>query len=185
MVAATMEPEFAPQYSPQERRRLQILYGVLSILMFGALYWAVPRFRLLAIDAPCVTLFGIPGSTLLLYGALVGAPLVGAVLMVAMTARSSIYSIATRRYPPPGQKVFGRVKVKRGRQAVALALMPAMLVTLICLLSAQGMAVATRMSREVRQSAVCANDSERITPEAKSERRPTAPSDPEHQRPTR
>ena len=166
-----MQPEFAPQYSPQERRRLQILYGVLCVLMFGALYWAVPRFRSLAIDAPCETLLGVPGSTILLYGLLVGAPLTAAVLLVAMTARSSIHAIATRRYPPPGQKVFGRVKVKRGRQAVAFALMPAMFVTCICLLSAQGMAVANRLARDVQRSVECGPNSEQPAPAPRSKDR--------------
>lgn len=179
-----MEPEFAPQYSAQERRRLWILYGVLCVLMIGALYWAVPRFRLLAVDAPCETLFDVPASTVLLYGLLVGAPLLAAVLLVAMTARTSIHAIATRRYPPPGHKVFGRVKIKRGRQAVAFALMPAMFVTLICLLSAQGMTVANRLARDVQRSVECGTGFS-TAPERTDESRRNSPETPERRRPSR
>lgn len=180
-----MKPEFAPQYSPEERRRLLILYSVLSVLLFGALYWAVPRFRLLAVDAPCETIFGVPASTVLLYGLLVGAPLAAAVLLVAMTARASIYAIATRRYPPLGQKVFGRVKVKRGRQAVALALMPVMFVTFICLLSAQGMTLATRLARDVQRSVDCGISSKELATKPADEAAQKSPAGSERRRPSR
>lgn len=116
---------------------------------------ALPRFRAFVPHAACETLFGVPGSTVLLYAALVGTPLAGAILLVVLTARASIASIATRRYPPPGQKVFGRVKVRRGWQAVAFALMPAMVITYLCVLSGQGMLTAATMAREIDRSANC------------------------------
>jgi hypothetical protein len=150
-----MEPEFAPQYSPKERRRRLLVHGVLCALMVGALYWALTHFRSFSADAPCESVFGVPGSTILLYGGFVGLPLAAAVLMVFLTARSSILAIATRRYPPPGRKVYGRVKVKRGWQAVALALVPAMFITYLCVLSSQGMSTAAQMARETQQSATC------------------------------
>lgn len=150
-----MEPEFAPQYSPKERRWRLLLHGVLCVLMTGAVYWAVTHFRSLSADAPCEALFGVPGSTLLLYGGFVGMPLAAAILIVLLTARSSIFSIATRRYPPPGRKVYGRVKVKRGWQAVVFALVPAMFITYLCVLSSQGMAMAAQMAIEAQRSATC------------------------------
>ena len=160
-----MEPEFAPQHPPKERRRRLLLHGALCLLVFGALYWwALPRFRLLSTGASCETIFGMPGSTLLLYAAFVGAPLMAAVLIVVLTARSSIESIATRRYPPPGRKVFRRVKVKKGWQAVALALVPAMFITYLCVLSSQGMATAAQMAHEAQQSAECQTDPDTKAP---------------------
>lgn len=158
-VSSIMEPDFAPQYSPKERRRRLLLHSVLGALVAGALYWwAVPRFRSFFADAPCETIFGVPGSTILIYGALVGGPLAAAVLIVLLTARQSMETIATRRYPPPGRKVYGRVKIKKGWQAVAIALIPAMFITYLCVLSSQGMTTAARMARESQQSAVCEND---------------------------
>lgn len=160
-----MEPEFAPQYSSKERWRRLLLHGVLCVLMAGAVYWWVlPRFRLFSADAACEAVFGVPASTVLIYGAFVGAPLAAAILIVMLTGRVSIETIATRRYPPPGRKVFGRVKVKRGWQAVAIALVPAMFITYLCVLSSQGMATAAQMARATQRSATCG-------PEPKSQAR--------------
>ncbi|HEY0683453.1 MAG TPA: hypothetical protein VGD45_14055 [Steroidobacter sp.] len=171
-----MEPEFAPRYSPEERRRRLLLHGVICVLLFAALYWwALPRFRSFVPDAPCEAVFGVPASTVLLYAALVGAPIAGAILLVVLTARTSIHAIATRRYPPPGHKVFGRVKVKRGWQAVAFALMPAMVITYLCVLSGQGIRTAAQMAREIDRSADCAADRNKQAPQR----------GPHQQRPTR
>lgn len=168
-----MEPEFAPRYSPQERRRRLLVHGVLGLLMFGAVYWwALPRYRSFFVAAACETIFGVAGSTVLIYGAFVGLPLAAAILMVLLTARSSIHAIATRRYPPPGQKVYRRVKVKKGWQAVALALVPAMFITYLCVLSSQGMAQAARLSRETQQSATCGSEGEAAPPRQQSRRDP-------------
>lgn len=186
MVAGGMEQEFAPQYSAKERRRLQIMYAVICVLMAAALYWWVlPRIRLLAVEAPCAMIFGVRGSAVLLYSALVGAPLMGAVFLVAMTARSSIHAIATRRYPPPGQKVFGRVKVKKGKQAVAMALVPAMFVTAICLLSIEGMHVANKMIRDVQRSVQCGVSAKDQALEPPTKKRQDSTPRSEHRRPSR
>lgn len=179
-----MEPEFAPQYSSKERRRRLLLHGVLGVLTLGALYWwALPRYRSFSVEAPCEAIFGVPGSTILLYGGFVGVPLAPAVLIVLLTARSSIESIATRRYPPPNRKVFGRVKVKKGWQAVAFALMPAMAVTYLCVLASQGMTTAAQMAHETQRSAECHADSnvEATTPRNQQRRNPGT----DHRRPTR
>lgn len=179
-----MKPEFAPQYSPKERRRRLLVHGVLGLLTLGALYWwALPRYRSFSAEAPCETILGVPGSTILLYGGFVGVPLAAAILIVLLTARSSIEAIATRRYPPPNRKVFGRVKVKKGWQAIAFALMPAMAVTYLCVLSSQGLATAAQMAREIQQSAVCGANTNDRSPEVggKSRRDPTT----DHRRPAR
>ena len=167
-----MEPEFAPQYSPKERLRRLLVHGVLGLLTLGALYWwALPRYRSFLAEAPCETLLGMPGSTILLYGAFVGIPLAAAVLIVLLTARSSIEAIATRRYPPPNRKVFGRVKIKKGWQAIAFALMPAMAITYLCVLSSQGLTTATQMARDAQRSAVCGASSTDRSPEVRGENR--------------
>lgn len=151
-----MDPELAPQYSPKERRRRLLLHVVIGTLLGAALYWwALPRFRSFSADAACEVIFGVPGSTLLIYAAFVGLPLAAAILIVLLTARQSIETIATRRYPPPGRKVYRRVKIKKGWQAVAVALIPAMFVTYLCVLSSQGMTKAAQLARSTRQSAEC------------------------------
>ncbi len=168
-----MEPEFAPRHSPEERRRRLLGHGVLGVLLLAALYWwAVPRFRAFVPEAPCEAILGVPASTVLLYAALVGVPLAGAILLVVLTARTSIHAIATRRYPPPGHKVFGRVKIKKGWQAVAFALMPAMVVTYLCVLSGQGMMTARQLSREIDRSADCSLNQSEQAPRRKRDQQP-------------
>jgi hypothetical protein len=179
-----MEPEFAPQYSPKERRRRLLLHGVVTTLMLGALYWwALPRYRTYLAVAPCETIFGVPGATILVYGGFVGVPLAAALLIVLMTARASIEAIATRRYPPPNRKVFGRVKVKKGWQAIAFALMPAMAVTYLCVLSSQGITTAAKMARDTQRSANCGEGSKDRSPAVRSESRRDPAT--EHRRPAR
>lgn len=168
-----MEPEFAPQYSPKERWRRLLVHGVLGALTAGAIYWWVwPHYQSYAADAPCEAVFGVPASTILIYGVFVGAPLAAAILIVLLTARQSIETIATRRYPPPNRKVYGRVKIKKGWQAIAFALIPAMFITYLCVLSSQGMTSAARMARETQQSAECGGPSSKQAPNLS----PTPPS---------
>jgi hypothetical protein len=151
-----MQSDFAPQYSPKERRHRLLLHLVIGALLAAAVYWWVlPRFHSFSAAAQCELVFGVPGSTLLIYGALVGAPLAAAILIVLLTARQSIETIATRRYPPPGRKVYRRVKIKKGWQAIAFALIPAMFITYLCVLSSQGMTKAAEMARATQQSAQC------------------------------
>lgn len=151
-----MQSEFAPQYSPKERRRRLLLHVVIGALLAAAVYWwALPRFRSFSTAAQCEVVFGVPGSTLLIYGAFVGAPLVAAMLIVLLTARQSIETIATRRYPPPGRKVYRHVKIKKGWQAIAFALIPAMFIAYLCVLGSQGMTKAAELSRATQQSAEC------------------------------
>lgn len=167
-----MDPEFAPQYSSKERWRRLLLHGALCVLMFGAVYWwAVPRFRLFSADAACEAIFGVPASTVLIYAAFVGAPLAAAILIVMLTARMSIEAIATRRYPPPNRKVFGRVKIKKGWQAVAFALVPAMFITYLCVLSSQGMATAAQVAVATQRAATCGPESKSKAREPHQERR--------------
>lgn len=180
-----MDPDFAPRYSPKERRQRLLLHGVLCALMAGAVFWWVlPRFRAFSADAPCEAIFGVPASTILIYAAFVGAPLAAAVLIVALTARWSIETIATRQYPPPGRKVYRRVKVKRGWQAVAFALIPAMFITYLCVLGAQGLAKAGEMARTTQRTAECHRslEVERPAPRKQQQRDPNTT---ENRRPSR
>jgi len=155
-----MDSEFAPQYSPKERRRRLLVHVVIGTLLGAAVYWwALPRFRSFSTDAACESIFGVPGSTVLMYAAFVGAPLTAAILIVLLTARQSIETIATRRYPPPGRKVYRRVKIKKGWQAIAFALIPAMFIAYLSVLGSQGMTRAAQLTREARQSAECDDDS--------------------------
>lgn len=168
-----MEPDFAPRYSPKERRQRLILHGVLCALMASVVYWwAFPRIRSVTAATPCEAILGVPASTILLHAAFVGAPLAAAILIVALTGRWSIETIATRQYPPPGRKVYRRMKVKRGWQAIAFALIPAMLITYLCVLGAQGLARAEQMSRTLQRSAECHTNPgiERSTPRRQQQR---------------
>jgi hypothetical protein len=155
-----MEPEFAPEYSSSERWRLVGLYFLLMLAGYGAWkLWLLPRLLWFADNSQCQTVFGVSGTTVLFYGLFVGLPLAGAVLIATFTVGVSVRAIRTRRYPPPGQKVLQRTKVRKGWSAVALALAPLLVVTYFCGLAAWGAPhAATQIDRvrRTRPGSVCA-----------------------------
>jgi len=128
-----MEPEFAPQYSTGERWRLGALYVVLGIAVYGASkLWLAPHFQRFAQSPQCVAVFGISRAAVLVYGAFVGIPLLTALVLGVLTSRISVRAIRARQYPPPGQKVLHRTRIRKGRSAIALACLPIMTAALLC-----------------------------------------------------
>ncbi len=145
-----MEPEFAPEYSTRERWRLIGWYSLLMLAMVAASkLWLLPRFAWFAANSQCQTVFGIPGTTVLFYGLFVGLPLGAAVLVAAFTVGISVRAIRSRRYPPPGQKVLRRTRVRKGRHAIALALTPLLAVICLCALATWG---ATQAAQQLNRA---------------------------------
>lgn len=112
------EPEYAPQYSARERW-LHALIGIGSAAVILAVckWWAFPELRMFAQTAHCRTILGIPGTSVLMYGVFVGLPLAASISIAAFVAPLAIRSIRMREYPPPGVKVHGKVKVRKGPSA--------------------------------------------------------------------
>lgn len=144
-----MEPEFAPEYSAKERlHRLAVVLPLALGTAAAFQWWFIPLFRQFADNAHCRTLFGIPGEVVLFYGLFVGFPILLALTVCAMTIRSSLKTIQTRRYPPLGEKVFRRTKVRTGWRAVAIASAPIVLVLYLFGMAAWGYGPATELIKK-------------------------------------
>lgn len=153
------QPEYAPQYSFRERVR----YAIFAVLCAGAViaifeWWLLPEWAEFAKSAHCRTLFGIPGTAVVMYGTFVGLPLVAGLTIGPFIVPSSLRCIRARHYPEPGKKVLGRIKVRTGRAAIVRAGADlAMLATLFALAIWGGFA-ATDILRYVkpRDQRICA-----------------------------
>lgn len=117
-----LEPEYAPQYTMRERWRCVAIVAVCFAVMWAMReWWPFPQLQVFAQTAHCRTVLGMPGRSVVLYGVFLGMPLAAAMSMGAIIVPPALRSIRTRRYPPLGKKVLGRVKVQTGRTAVLSA----------------------------------------------------------------
>lgn len=116
------QEEYAPQYSLRERIRRAIV-GVVCLSIFFAVWqwWALPEWSEFARTAHCRTVWGISGSSVVMYAIFVGAPLAIAISLGAITVPLALRSIRARQYPPPGKKVLGKVRIRTGRKALVSA----------------------------------------------------------------
>lgn len=144
-----MEPEFAPVYSAKERLH-KLAVALPLALGIGAAFkwWFLPLFGRFAANAHCQTVFGVPGETVLFYGLFVGFPILLALMVCAISIRSSIKAIRTRRYPPEGEKVFRRIRVRRGWPAVVIASVPMIMALYLVGLAVWGYGPATELIKK-------------------------------------
>lgn len=115
------QQEYAPQYSQRERIR----YAIIGVVCFSILFavtewWAFPQWRMFVQTAHCRTVLGVPGIDVMLYAVLVGVPLIAVLSVAAIIVPSALRSIRARQYPPPGQKMFAKVRVRTGRSAIMM-----------------------------------------------------------------
>lgn len=116
------EPEYAPQYPLRERLRFAAFAVVLAGAVIGIFeWWLFPQWAEFAKTAHCRTVFGIAGSAVVMYVSFVFVPLGAGISLGVFLIPSSLRCIRARRYPEPGKKVLGRVRVRTGRRAVVAA----------------------------------------------------------------
>lgn len=118
-----MESEYAPQYTFKERLRHLTIFLPLGIAGYALCqWWLFPKLHVFAEHAACETVFGVRGPSILLYGVFVFIPLFFTLATAGAFLPTAVRTIKTRRYPPPGKKVYRPVKIKTGRRAVASSL---------------------------------------------------------------
>ncbi|WP_161829596.1 hypothetical protein [Steroidobacter agaridevorans] len=116
------QQEYAPRYSLRERIRHAIVgVGCVSIFFAFWQWWALPQWSEFARTAHCRTVLGFAGSSVMLYVVFVAVPLAIAISLGAFMVPAALRSIRARQYPPPGQKVHGKVRIRTGRIAVVSA----------------------------------------------------------------
>jgi hypothetical protein len=115
------DPEFAEEYTVAERVRL-LIGGVaagLAVIAIGKL-WLFPWLARFAASAPCRTVSGVNGATVLWWGVFVGIPLTAAVLVVATMGRRGIRILREGQVPLRHEKVTRPTRIRRGGKARAI-----------------------------------------------------------------
>jgi hypothetical protein len=111
-------PEFAETYSRGERIRFVLAGAVLGALGLAVWQlWMLPWIAEFADTAPCRTVFGVSGTTVLWFGLFVGLPLLFAVLFAIGFGRPGLAILREHQYPPRGVKVIHPVRIRRGAAA--------------------------------------------------------------------
>lgn len=112
------ESEFAEQYTKAEAIRFVVigtLVGALVVIASKA--WLFPWFREFVATAPCTTVFGIPGLTVLWNGVFVGIPLHVAILVAAIFGWRGYKILRDDRFPPLKEKVSRPTRIRKGSRA--------------------------------------------------------------------
>jgi hypothetical protein len=111
-------PEFAEEYTFRERVWLMVC-GLVSggLVILAWKLWLLPEFRAFVPTAPCRLILGVNGRTFLLYSLFVGLPLLGFLVLAATEGRRGLRMVRGSRFPPAGEKVLRRTRIRRGAAA--------------------------------------------------------------------
>lgn len=110
--------EFAEQYSFRERAWLAARgIAIGGLVLLGSKLWLLPAFNAFVATAPCRTFLGVYGSTLLWYGLFVGLPLVTFAVLFLTQGRQGLRILRESRFPPAGEKVLHRTRIRYGAAA--------------------------------------------------------------------
>jgi hypothetical protein len=142
------DPEFAPEYSREERIKHVLLGLAIGLLViFACNFVLFPRLLMLADRAHCQTVFGISGVAVVMSLVFVALPLAFAASLGAFVIPRAVAAIRARQYPAPGRKVSGKVEIRRGRRAVLLACFDIAYIGLFVAIAAWGSFQAADISR--------------------------------------
>ena len=115
---SSADEEFAPLYSPAEKRKFLLLGVSLGIVVVVASkLWLFPWIKELSVLAPCRTVFGMEGATVFLYAIFVGLPLVACIPVVLGLGWRGYKALRDVQYPPLGTKVVRPTRIVRGSKA--------------------------------------------------------------------
>jgi hypothetical protein len=141
--------EIAPQYTRQERVRLgtkQLL--IAGMLMAAGKFWLIPALTPYSQNAPCYNVAGINGVVILWHALFVGLPLFFSLLFAATYGWQGAQTIVHKQYPPPKLKTYRRVRVRRGKLAIAFGIGQLILTALPVALAVWGFQEASALSAQ-------------------------------------
>ena len=168
--------EFAEQYTKAEAIRLVVigtLAGALVVVVSKA--WLFPSLREFVAAAPCTTVFGIQGLTVLWYGLFVGMPLSTAMLVGAIFGWRGYKILRDERFPPLREKVGRPTRIRKGAQARLIAYLHLAAFLPLLALAVWGAFQAAEMTEMTRPKVgVCAPDTAagKIVPQTGTAMRP-------------
>lgn len=128
-------PEWAKEFTPREKWLRAGLYSVLFGVLVLILYvWFIPWMERTIPQAPCYTLWGYSGLSLVWYVTFVGLPLFYALLVMVTTYPTAVRILRDGRFPAKHTKVYKPTRIVRGRKAgiraFAILLAPLLLVAI-------------------------------------------------------
>lgn len=146
--------EYAPEHSTAYRVRFVVL-GVVSGACVVAIskLWFFPALKAFALTAHCRQVLGIPGSSVLAYGLFVGMPLFMALVVTAAIGWRGARILASGQVPPPGEKVFKRTPIRRGRHAQLVGSLHVLACTPLIAIAIWGIPQAAEFSAIVQRKA--------------------------------
>lgn len=114
----TTPPSYAEEYTRTERLRLiAIIVLAGALLIATGKFWLFPAFKAFVASAPCRSVWGMNGTTVLFYGIFVGFPLFAGALTFATLGWRGVQILRHRQVPPPGEKVFRPTAIRTGASA--------------------------------------------------------------------
>jgi len=153
-------PEFAEEYSKAERIRF-ITLGLIAgaVLISASKLWLFPWIGAFAASAPCRTVFGLAGTTVLWYSLFAGLPLQGAVLVACTFGPRGYQILRDAQVPPLREKVFRPTRIKRGAQARLVGYLHVLAFAPFLALTVWGCVEAAALSKQGKlQPATCTTD---------------------------
>lgn len=146
--------EYAPEHSTAYRVGF-VLLGTAAGAFLALLseFWLFPALSAFALTAHCRQVFGLPATSVLAYGLLVGIPLSGALVIAFGMGWRGIKILASGQIPPPGEKVFRKTPIRRGRRAQWMGLLHLLACTPLLALAIWGIPQAAGLSAMLQRQA--------------------------------
>lgn len=144
-------PEYAPQFSVQERMQLlfKTILLLVPIFIFGK-FWFFSWLSEYSEKANCYYYGQITGAHLLIYGVFVGIPLGIAIILFIFEGIGAIRVLKVGQFPLPGQKVLRSTKYKYGVRAKARGLYILFCILMFVGLSIWGFVQAKKLTNEIK-----------------------------------
>jgi len=143
--------ESAEEYTFRERAWL-VARGIAigGVVILAWKLWLLPGFEAFVATAPCRSVVGVDGSTLLWYGLFVGLPLLAFAVLFLAHGRQGLRILRESRFPPAGEKVLRRTRIRHGVAARRIGYLHLFLPTPLIALAIWGCVQARTLVHEMR-----------------------------------
>lgn len=147
-MTVTEQPEFAPQYTREERVKYQVMAAAIAgTVVLVCNFVVFPQLLMLARHVECQGVYGFSGVGAVVWMAFVGLPLACGIAAGVFIIPRAVAALRARQYPAPGRKVVHQVRIRHGREAVLHAGLELALVAFFFSIAAWGAFQADAIAR--------------------------------------